>query len=471
MKKIFILLVFINFLLPAGIFSQYLEVSPNKRFLVKDNGEPFFWLGDTGWEMFHRLDRKEIEHYLRNRTGKGFTVIQCVILSEINGLTVPNREGHLPLQDFDPRKINEKYFELVDFAVNKAAEFGIYLAILPTWGAHAENKPHPLFDAKCVFTPENALEYGRILGQRYMNSPNIVWILGGDRPYTNAPEIWEAMAKGITEGDAGKHLISYHPMGQESSSFWLHKNNWLDFNMVQTGHLNPSYPVYDWISRDYSLKPAKPVINGEPAYEDIGIWFSAANPRHDAYEIRKQAYWSVFAGAFGHTYGNNNIWQMYRKEYEPVISARYPWNEALEQPGSTQLKHLRRLIESRPFLTRIPDQSIILGDNPSWSSDHLQATRDGTQGKNDASYIFVYLPVYRSLEINTSVIPGKQLRIWWYDPRTGHAYPQGLIDNNGTYKFSNWQDLIKENQAGPDWVVVIDDAEAQYATPGVILAK
>ena len=71
-------------LLSMALSAQFLRVSDNQRFLVTQEGEPFFWLGDTGWEMLHRLDRKEMEHYMRNRSGKGFSVIQTVILGEID---------------------------------------------------------------------------------------------------------------------------------------------------------------------------------------------------------------------------------------------------------------------------------------------------------------------------------------------------------------------------------------------------
>ncbi len=459
--------VLLAFLLSCSAFSQYLRVSENHRFLVKDDGTPFFWLGDTGWEMFHRLNRQEIEQYLRNRSGKGFTVIQAVILSEINGLTVPNREGNLPLKDLDPLKPNEAYFSLVDYAIDKAAEFGLYMAVLPTWGSHAENKPHPFLDNMHIFTPENAYQYGKFLGSRYRDKWNVVWILGGDRPADAAPEIWDAMAKGLRDGDNGKHLISYHPMGQQSSSFWLQDKDWLDFNMIQTGHQATSFPVYNWISHDYDLTPIKPVFIGEPAYEDIPVWFNPDNPRHGDYEVRKQAYWAVFAGAFGHTYGNNNIWQMYRKEYAPIIYARIPWNEALEQPGAEELKHLRYLMESRPFLTRIPAQDLLEAENPDWSSERIGVTRDGTPGINDATYIMLYTPIVRNFSVKTTAIPGKKLKIWWYDPRTGDAFPQGTFDNTGTFSYSAWQIVIEPTQDGPDWVVVIDDADLNYPPPGI----
>jgi hypothetical protein len=462
-STMFLLVLFITIPLDA----QFLQLSGNKRFLVTQDGDPFFWLGDTGWEMLHRLDRSEMEHYLRNRAGKGFTVIQTVILSEIDGLTFPNMEGNLPLVEFDPEQPNENYFELVDFAVEKAEEFGLVLALLPTWGRYVLPDSHPLTE-EAVFHPGNAYTYGKFLGERYREAPNVVWVLGGDWPAGPQIEIWDAMAKGLGEGDSGKHLITYHPRGQQTSSTWLHHRQWLDFNMVQTGHQAPSFNVYDWIMNDYMLEPAKPVVNGEPAYEDIGIWFNPVNPRHDDYEIRKQAYWSVFAGAFGHTYGNNNIWQMNRNDGSSRIWPNLTWEQALEQPGSEQLIHLRKLIESRPFLTRIPDQQLLSGSNPSHASDHIRVTRDGTPAESDATYIMLYLPYYRSFRVNTSVIAGAWLKVWWFNPRTGHAFPQGTFDNSGEFSFSNWSDLLKEGGGGPDWVVVIDDAAASYGPPGTV---
>jgi hypothetical protein len=466
MNRKLIVAIIATLLICLTLPAQHLKLSDNQRFLVTESGDPFFWLGDTGWEMLHRLDREEMEHYLRNRSGKGFTVIQTVILGEMDGLAFPNMEGHLPFEDFDPERPVEDYFEMVDYAVKKAEEFDLVLALLPTWHSYVLPGSHPLLQVEAVFNPENAYAYGKFLGERYKDAPNIVWVLGGDWPAGPQIEIWDAMAGGLNEGDSAVHLITYHPRGQQTSSTWLHNRDWLDFNMVQTGHQAPSFNVYDWIFNDYMLTPPKPVVNGEPSYEEIGIWFNPANPRHDDYEIRKQAYWSVFAGAFGHTYGNNNIWQMKRDDESGRIWPNRSWDAALNSPGAGQLMHLRSLMESRPFLSRIPDQSLLFGDNPSHASDHIRVSRDGTAGESDASYILVYLPYYKSFKINTSVIPGTRMKVWWYNPTTGHAYPQGIIDNDGEFEFSNWSNLIKEGMGGPDWVVVIDDDSAGYQAPG-----
>jgi len=229
----------------------------------------FFYLGDTAWELFHRLTREEAEFYLKDRAAKGFTVIQAVVLAEFDGLNTPNAEGHKPLHNNDPTQPNEAYFDLVDWVVNKAEELGLYIGMLPTWGDKVNKKwgvgPE-------IFTPENAKVYGEFLGRRYRGKP-IIWILGGDRPIESERhlQIWRAMAEGLRKGDDGEHLITYHPMGGQSSSQWLHSEPWLDFNMCQSGHGARYFANYEMIERDYNLKPTKPCMDGEPRYEDHPI--------------------------------------------------------------------------------------------------------------------------------------------------------------------------------------------------------
>jgi len=70
-----------------------LRVSESGRFLVTEDGRPFFYLGDTAWELLHRLTIDESSRYLEDRARKGFSVIQTVALAELDGLTSPNAEG------------------------------------------------------------------------------------------------------------------------------------------------------------------------------------------------------------------------------------------------------------------------------------------------------------------------------------------------------------------------------------------
>jgi hypothetical protein len=177
--------------------AQLLKVSPNKRYIVRQDGTPFFYLGDTAWELFHRLNREEADKYLQNRVDKGFTVIQAVVLAELDGLNDPNPYGHTPLKNNDPTQPNEDYFKHVDYIVNKAGELGLYIGMLPTWGDKIFKNTWGTGPE--IFTPQNARVYGEYIGKRYANKP-IIWVLGGDRNPRNDADIaiWRAMAEGIT---------------------------------------------------------------------------------------------------------------------------------------------------------------------------------------------------------------------------------------------------------------------------------
>ncbi|MFO1499583.1 MAG: DUF4038 domain-containing protein [Verrucomicrobiota bacterium] len=85
----------------AAAAPPVLKVSDNHRFLVRQDGQPFFYLGDTAWELFHRLNREEATKYLETRAQQGFTVIQAVAIAELDGHSDPNAYGHQPLTRVD----------------------------------------------------------------------------------------------------------------------------------------------------------------------------------------------------------------------------------------------------------------------------------------------------------------------------------------------------------------------------------
>ncbi len=173
MLKVLIIFAF-HILGSIPSFGQ-LRVSDNKRFLVTKEGKPFFWLGDTAWELFHRLSREEADKYLKDRVEKGFTVIQAVALAELDGLHAPNYYGEIPLKDDDPAKPNEAYFQHVDYIINKASELGLQVALLPTWG-------DKVFKDKWgagpeIFNEQNSKVHGQWIGDRYKKMYNVIWIL------------------------------------------------------------------------------------------------------------------------------------------------------------------------------------------------------------------------------------------------------------------------------------------------------
>ena len=443
-----------------------IKVSENGRYLQYSDGTPFFYLGDTAWELFHRLDREEADLYLEDRAKKGYTVIQAVALSELDGHVVPNPYGFLPLTDLDPARpalregADNDYWDHVDYVVNKANSLGMLIGLLPTWGRYWN-------DGKPLFNKENAESYGKFLGQRYKDA-GIIWILGGDRnPDTpEKKEIIRAMARGLKAGDEGNHLTTFHPTGWSGSAQWFHDEDWLDFNMRQNGHEVLYSRRYSSTLADYDRRPVKPVIDGEPLYEDHPVCFNPGEMGHSvSADVRRAMYWDLFNGACGHTYGHHSVWQMFdpEKGRNPINNPLMSWKEAIHQPGAGQMKYGRQLMESRPYLSRIPDATAIVPDKvqtsvPGEGLYHFSATRD-----EEGTYLMVYVPTGRKFTVRTDIIKGKKIKAWWYDPRNGRAKKAGTFSNQGQKEF-----ISPTPGEMMDWILVLDDASFKYPPPGSV---
>jgi hypothetical protein len=450
---------------------QRLKVSDNQRFLVYEDGKPFFYLGDTAWELFHRLNREEAERYLKNRASKGFTVIQAVALAELNGLNDPNPYGHRPLVENDPTRPDVKegpandYWDQVDFVVKKAESLGLFIGFLPTWGDKWNKK---WGEGPAVFNPQNAATYGEWLGRRYRDSANIIWILGGDRPVENDThrEIIRAMALGLRKGDGGLHLITLHPTGGQGSAEWFQEEKWLDFNMRQNGHEDGFNPRYQATRADYDRTPIKPVLDGEPIYEDHPISFDAKKNGHSvAADVRRPLYWDLFTGAFGHTYGHHSVWQMWAPGRPPINNPLMPWYEAIDQPGAGQMQYGRRLLESRPFLSRIPDDSVIVPGTPETSVPGAGLKRFVAARDSQGSFAMVYVPTGRAFKVRMDKISGGKVKAWWFNPRNGEASLIGEFNNSGEKEF-----LSPTKGENLDWVLVLDDVSRKFPAPGAVTA-
>ncbi len=435
---------------------QKLYIIKDKRFISQGNGKAFFWVGDTAWELFHRLSREEADLYLKNRADKGFNVIQAVALAEFDGLPQPNAYGHLPLVNNDPAQPNEAYFKHVDYVIDKAAQHNMFVGLLPTWGDKFNKKwgagPE-------IFTPENARIYGEFLGKRYKNK-NVIWMLGGDRsPETEAHyKIIRAMAEGLKAGDGGSRLMTYHPMGDSNSAAFFHQDAWLNFNMFQSGHGSRDKKNYVFTRQNHYLFPVKPTLDGEPRYEDHPINWKPELGYFDDFDIRQAAWWSVLAGAAGHTYGCHDIWQFFDPNRNPPVSfARTHWKRAMDLPGAYQMGYLRRLMDSHPWWRLMPEQRIIKNANPEDGAYQMAAISE------DMNFLMAYTPHGKPLQIDLSMLTAApRLLAYWYNPRDGVSIKIGELKNEGTVEF-------KPYAAGPgtDWVLVLDEATQSWAGFGV----
>jgi hypothetical protein len=389
-----------------------LGLSQNSRYFVQGRDQPFFWLGDTGWLLPAKLDRSEAEKYLENRRQKGFNVIQ---ISVLHSLPATNAYGDSALVNRnpaqpritpgnDPRNPEQyDYWDHVDYIIDRAAEKNLYMAVVLMWGNNVKTRH---------VTPERATQYAGFLAQRYKNKPNIIWLNGGDIRGSDSIRVWQNIGKTLRQQDPN-HLITFHPRGRTSSTAWFHQEPWLDFNMFQSGHrrydqdtsaTDLQYGEDNWkyVNVDYTKSPAKPTLDGEPSYERIvhGLHDFTQPVWTDA-DVRRYGYWSVFAGGAGYTYGHNAVMQMFKPgEKKGAFGVKDYWFDGMNDPGAGQMIHLKNLMLSRPYLERVPDQTLI-SENKGKKYNYLLGTRG-------PDYAFIYTYTGRPFKVNMGKISGEK---------------------------------------------------------------
>jgi hypothetical protein len=435
-----------------------LKVTANGRYLQHENGTPFFWLGDTGWLLPERLNRDEAEFYLDHCKKNGYNVVQVQTINDVPAYNIYGQSS-MP-EGYDFKNIDKKgiygYWDHMDFIIKEAEKRGIYIGMTCIWGG--------LVNAGKMDIKEAQL-YGKFLAERYKNAPNIIWFIGGDVRGDVKTDIWITLAKTIRAID-GNHLMTYHPRGRTCSSTWFNNEDWLDFNMFQSGHRrygqrkgdgdytiaeNTEEDNWRYVESAQKMTPLKPVIDGEPSYEDIPQGLHDFNEvRWNANDVRRYAYWAVFAGAFGHTYGHNSIMQFLKPGVTGAFGATRPWYDCLEDPGFLQMKYLKALMLTFPFTERIPDQSIIAGTNGE-RYDRAIATR-GT------GYLLVYNYTARPMSIDLSKISGTKKNCWWFNPKDGSVQYIGEFDGTKVTYFA----IDVAYNSGNDRVLIAVDSSKDY---------
>lgn len=460
MIKHFILFFTLFASLISNAQMQNIKVSPNHRYFVTADGKPFFWLGDTGWMLFLKCTREETVEYLDARKAQGFNVIQVMVLHELKedvnvygdsalvniNVATPNitkENNFLNAAEYD-------YWDHVEYVIDEAAKRNIYMALVPVWGGNVKSK---LVDKK------QAMAYAIFLAEKFKDKKNIIWINGGDIKGSVEPEVWEYLGKTLNEIDTN-HLITFHPRGRHTSSIWFHNEEWLDFNMFQSGHKDYSQDTtasdifhfgednWRYVNNDYKLKPVKPTMDGEPSYENIphGL-HDSLQPRWTASDLRRYAYWSVFAGGAGFTYGENAVMQFHSSnEGAGSYGVDHDWITGLKATGANQMQYLKKLLLSKKYLDRIPDQSLIIDQGRKYN--YLIATR----GKD---YAFIYTYTGRKISVNLGKISGSKIKCSWYDPRNGQYTLIGTFANKGSKLFIPSGKV----QNGNDWVLVMESVK------------
>jgi hypothetical protein len=339
--------------------------------------------------------------------------------------------------------------------VDTAAANGIHVAIAPVWSHMVKRTP---------LTATQVGIYIAQVAQRYRNRPNVIWLNGGSGRGHENTDVWQIIGETL-QRDNPQQLVSYHPFGRTVTTEWFKDAAWLDFHLFTSGHRRydqdtegRKYGEDNWryVLEARAADPKRPVLDAEPAYENTpqGL-HKPEEPYWTGADSRRYAYWSVFAGAAGHTFGENSVRQVYiATEKKPASGAKGYIMERLETEGARAMPHLKNLMLSRPFFARVNDQSLVAGQEGG-KYDRVLVTR----GEN---YLFAYTYTGREFTLKLGALTGSSLNVSWFNPRTGETTSFGTIANSGTTTFNPPGDPAPGN----DWVLVLDDVATNFKAPG-----
>lgn len=444
-KKVVLLLVLWS-LVGSGASAQQMllpvKVSPNGRYFVDQNGQPLFWLATTQWELFHGFSQEDARLILEKSKQSGFSVVQVMLVGVGQG-TKADFYKEKPWTDNNPLTPNEAYFKNVDAVLRMADDQNLILAVVVY---HQTNRKY--------LNIQNARPWAKWLAERYKNAASLVWVLVPEARQEFAP-ISRELAAGLREGDGGRHLITIHPDPSPYSSSFLHAEKWLDFNTIQTW--NAVKLIYPMVTYDYNLKPAKPVVMAEGAYEEGTEYGFDVTPLW----VRRQAYYSYLAGGH-HGYGHNDSWR--------VLAS---WKKALDAPAAAQMRVLKKIFLARKeWWLLVPDQSIFasggrISDAPlptDFATDKERSAYVHTLGPfqtggkptgnellhlaarhQDGKWAMLYLSEKSSFSVNMNKVSAAKVNVFWVDPRTGQSTPIAQEPNTSVKSFTTpegWDDAL-----------------------------
>ena len=279
---------------PAVTFP--LRVSANRQHLEDSTGAPFLVVGDTAWSLVAQLNETDIERYLDDRAVRGFNAIIVNLLEHKFASHAPATVGGV--QPFAAGRMfevpNAKYFDIAHRAVATAGRRGISVWLCPAylgWDGGDEG-----FFKEINAAGHDALRnYGRFVGERFEDLPNIVWMLGGDFAFpTSHRWLGDVLAAGLRDGGA-RQLMTAHG-GQTAAVETFGDRDWIAVDTVYSYLKDLREPLHAARVR----RPQRPFVLIESTYEG----------EHDAppEQIRFQAWAAMLSGAAGQFFGNNPIW-------------------------------------------------------------------------------------------------------------------------------------------------------------------
>jgi len=391
--------------------------------LTHSDGTPFFYLACTAWNGALKSTDDEWEQYLQQRVNNSYSAIQLVT-TQWRGCD-KSSEGLVAFQGSGRIKINPDFFRLIDKKIDKVNDLGLIAAPVILWAL--QNGRGRELSPGYYLPDDQAILLARYIVARYGGN-HVIWVLGGDGDYTGTYEQrWKTIGRAVFNGKY-QGIVAQHPRGRSWIGEVYKDEPWLNIIGYQSSHSNQASTV-NWItkgpmSQTWSHLPARPLINMEPNYEEIGFRISAR-------DVRNASYWSLFATPIsGITYGANGIWPWLREGEKILNHNDAPgtslWNESINLPGSLQIGYLGQFIRRFDWWNLYPAQELLIDQPGDKTYNHFVSIVKSVDNK----ILLAYLPVKCTVKIRKPVADNIY-QAKWFDP-VKNVYTDGNAADDGS---------------------------------------
>lgn len=420
----------------VDVVKPFLTSAPTNRRFLDQTGKPMLIKGDAPWSALANTTPAQWETYCAYLESMDFNLaVMDLIPLPSGGGSFTRAEGETydglkPFVSFSNwSAVNEAYWARVDSFISIAATHGVTMLLCPAYSAQGMTTASAgILNAQSA---SNQTAYGTFLGNRYKNSKNVAWIMGGDwgiamnspsntALWTSQLDMYKRLQSAIkATGDT--HLWTAHQTSSATSdtNSVLAKGG-LSYDQTAVRGLYDFDSAYSYttsyqvVRRGLTANTSVPTIFAEGNYSGEN---NTGGPATTDETIRRTLLWAYTSGAAGDIIGTDN-WD-----------GPTGWVATNPRTAYTHVKYIRTAIQSLDWWKLVPDES-----NTFLTSGQGTQTATGTQDFNmvdplestyatasiasDGSLALVYVPTARSFTINTAKL-GANSKGWRIDPTTG----------------------------------------------------
>lgn len=451
MRQILFIFAF-SALCSAQVANQLVTKSANGHYLYNSvTSQPVFLTGDAPQLMATMLNTSDINTYLADRKSRGINAIWVIAADNVYSTSPPhNVNGDVPFDTSDFVGFDTAYWAYVDAMVNRASQYGLTVFLMPAFVGLNSSSGY-FTDFNNAGLSSTFTSYGTFLGNRYKNSNNIVYALGGDfdPSFTNIASNISTLATAIAAADTN-HLITVEicricsPANQNSIT-GVGTPSWLGLNWVY----NPQASVVAGCQAGFAASTTILPLMGEDWYE--------LEHSMTTFQVRQEGWWEVLSGCFtGRLFGNSAIYGFNSVNGGGVTSPS--WQSQLNSGGSVGQQYLGQLMRSREHWLMAPDTTNAVLTAGFGSGSTLSVAARSSDGQTIIAYLSDGNATAKTIDMSKITSGSSQAKCWWYNPQTSATQFIGTFANSGTRNFTA--------PDSNDWVLVIDDASATLAYPG-----